>query len=148
MIDRRDFALTLGASLLLPATSRARTAPLDPASRLRAIEHASGGRLGAFVLDTGSGRSFGWRADERFCHCSTFKLSLAALALHESDAGHLDLTETLPFSKADIVGYSPVVEKIFPQDAYPFWSLQGQCRSQATMRLRMCSCAILAGQKP
>lgn len=111
MIDRRDFALTLGASLLLPATSRARTAPLDPASRLRAIEHASGGRLGAFVLDTGSGRSFGWRADERFCHCSTFKLSLAALALHESDAGHLDLTETLPFSKADIVGYSPVVEK-------------------------------------
>jgi beta-lactamase class A len=66
--------------------------------------------LGAFVFDSGSGRSFGWRADERFCHCSTFKLSLAAFALRESDLRRIDLNEELAFSRDDIAGYSPVVE--------------------------------------
>ncbi|MBU2654627.1 class A beta-lactamase, partial [Acidomonas methanolica] len=111
IMDRRDFTLALGASLLLPAASTALASTPNPVARLRAVEQTSGGRLGAFVLDIGSGRSFGWRADERFCHCSTFKLSLAAMVLRESDVGRLDLTETLSFSKADIVGYSPVVEE-------------------------------------
>ncbi len=110
MIDRRSFALATGAALLLPARADAQASRRDPAARLGAIEQAAGGRLGAFVLDTGSGRSFGWRADERFCHCSTFKFSLAAMALRESDAGRIDLNETLAFGRADLVAYAPVVE--------------------------------------
>jgi len=109
VIDRRSFTLGLGAGVLLPGGAAA-AARFDPVARLRAIERAAGVRLGAFVLDTGTGRSFGWRADERFCHCSTFKLSLAALALREGDAGRLNLNETLSFGRADLVAYAPVVE--------------------------------------
>lgn len=108
-MNRREVVLGIGAGVVLAGGADARVAG-DPIARLRAIERAGGGRLGAFVLDTGSGRSIGWRADERFCHCSTFKLSLAAMALREADAGRLDLAETLPISRADIVAYAPVVE--------------------------------------
>jgi beta-lactamase class A len=109
MIDRRDVMLGLAAGLLLSGRAAARPSRMDAVARLRALERSAGGRLGAFVLDTGSGRSVGWRADERFCHCSTFKLSLAALALREVDAGRLDPAEPLAFGRADLVGYSPVV---------------------------------------
>ena len=87
------------------------------------MERAAGGRLGAFVLDTGSGKSFGWRAEERFCHCSTFKVSLAAMALREGDAGRLDLAEPLAFSRADIVAYSPVVEQNLAKGSLPILAL-------------------------
>ncbi|USI73159.1 class A beta-lactamase [Sphingomonas morindae] len=109
LIDRRGVAAAMGAGLLLPAGARARAAPPDPGPALRAVERASGGRLGAFLLDTGSGDWAGWRADERFCHCSTFKLSLAALVLREADAGRIGLEETLALSRADLVDPSPVV---------------------------------------
>lgn len=123
MIERRDFAFGFGASVILSKCAVARVSQIDPIERLQAIERASGGRLGAFILDTGSGQSFGWRADERFCHCSTFKLSLAAMALRESDANRLDLAETLTFSKADIAGYSPVVERNLAKGRLPIITL-------------------------
>ncbi|GBQ96126.1 class A beta-lactamase [Gluconobacter cerinus] len=123
MIERRDFAFGFGASVILSKCAVARASQIDPIERLQAIERASGGRLGVFVLDTGSGQSVGWRADERFCHCSTFKLSLAAMALRESDANRLDLAETLTFSRADIVGYSPVVERNLAKGRLPIITL-------------------------
>jgi len=123
MIDRRDFALGFGASMLLSTSVGARASRTDLIARLHTIERAAGGRLGAFVLDTGSGKGFGWRADERFCHCSTFKLSLAALALREGDAGRLDLAETLAFSRTDIVAYSPVVEENLAKGRLPIMAL-------------------------
>ena len=122
-MNRRDLMLSIGASLALAGRADAGTPMRDPTARLRAIERASGGRLGAFVLDTGSGRSFGWRADERFCHCSTFKLSLAAMALREADAGRLNLMETLAFSRADIVAYSPIVEGNLDKGKLPILAL-------------------------
>lgn len=123
MIDRRNFALGVGASVLLSASVGVRASRIDPIARLCAMERAAGGRLGAFVLDTGSGKSFGWRADERFCHCSTFKLSLAAMALREGDAGRLDLAETLAFSCADIVAYSPVIKENLSKGRLPIMVL-------------------------
>ncbi|MEE8663362.1 MAG: class A beta-lactamase [Acetobacter sp.] len=122
MMNRRDFTFALGAGLLLSGTERLQAA-VDPVASLRAIENAAGGRFGAYVLDTGSGQSFGWRMDERFCHCSTFKLSLAALVLRESDAGRLDLQDTLPVSRADITAYSPVVEKNLAKGRLSFLTL-------------------------
>jgi len=110
MIDRRDVIFGAGAGMLLSGHAGARGSEADPVAYLRDVERAAGGRLGAFVLDTGSGRSVGWRADERFCHCSTFKLSLAAMALRDADAGRLDLAETLAVDRADLVDHSPVVE--------------------------------------
>lgn len=122
-LDRRHFALAAGATLLFPACVATRSSRSTPTARIQAIEHASGGRLGAFVIDTGSGRSFGWRADELFCHCSTFKLSLAAMALRESDAGRIDLAEPLNFSQADIVAHSPVVLANLEEGSLPILTL-------------------------
>ena len=43
------------------------------ASPLADIERRNGGRLGVFAIDTGSGRTLAYLADERFLMCSTFK---------------------------------------------------------------------------
>ena len=110
VIDRRQLLVAGGAFGLSACVAPGMAAKPPGPERLAAIEHADGGRLGVFVLDTGSGRSFGWRQDERFCHCSTFKLSLAALVLSEADAERLDLAEAIPYSRADLMGNSPVTE--------------------------------------
>ena len=126
-MNRRDLIKAIGAGVgagvVLSGCTNARAGMRDPLLPLRAAERAAGGRLGAFVLDTGSGQSFGWRADERFCHCSTFKLSLAAMTLREADAGRLDLREALAFSREDIVAYSPVVEANLDEGKLPIVKL-------------------------
>ncbi len=90
-----------------PSASGSQTEP-DRSGALAAIEKAAGGRLGAYILDTATGQGFGWRHRERFGMCSTFKLSLAAFVLRESDAGRLSLDEVIPFTQADLLQVSPV----------------------------------------
>lgn len=85
-------------------------APAGQIDALQALERSHGGRLGVFALDTGSGRSLGWRADERFGMCSTFKLPLAAAVLREIEAGRLNAAEPIAFSEADLVPYAPVIQ--------------------------------------
>ncbi|MDH5829246.1 class A beta-lactamase [Luteimonas sp. M1R5S18] len=124
MIGRRSFMLGTIAALCAPAFTRAGAATqTDPVAQLQALERMAGGRLGAFVLDTGTGKGIGLRSDERFCHCSTFKLSLAALALHEADAGRIDLDEPLAFARADLMFHSPVLEANLDQGALPVVAL-------------------------
>ncbi|GMM94531.1 class A beta-lactamase [Qipengyuania sp. MTN3-11] len=76
--------------------------------RLRGIERSAGGRLGAYVLDTSNGRSFGWRENERFAHASSFKLSLAAMVLALDERGTIDLGEILHWTESDMMWVSPV----------------------------------------
>jgi beta-lactamase class A len=88
---------------------------LPPLSRaangaLAEIERRHGGRLGVFALDTGSGRTFGYRADERFLMCSTFKGLLAAQVLARVDAGEERLDRTVHYTRQDLVFTSPVTE--------------------------------------
>ncbi|MCJ2181728.1 class A beta-lactamase [Novosphingobium sp. 1949] len=87
------------------------TSQRDPSAALAALEGRAKGRLGAFVLDTASGHSFGWRANERFTQCSSFKLSLGAMLLARGDAGTLDLSHRLRWTKADLLDYSPVTSQ-------------------------------------
>jgi beta-lactamase class A len=110
-VGRRQFVFGAAGALLLPGCAQARPERVDLSARLAAIEKAGGGRLGAYVLDTGSGRSLGWRADERFAMCSTFKLSLAALALRDEQVGRIRLDEPIAFSRADLLPNSPETEK-------------------------------------
>lgn len=105
---RRSFTLGGSALLLSAGTACARMAKRDWQAELAAIEHKAGGRLGVFVLNTRTGQGIGWRQHERFTQCSTFKLSLAALILRESDAKRLSLDEVLPFTRADLLAASPV----------------------------------------
>ena len=90
---------------------------------LAALERRAGGRLGVMVRDSATGRGFGWRADERFAHCSTFKLSLAALVLAQIDAGTLRSDEVLAYSVMDILPASPVTEAAAAREGLPILTL-------------------------
>jgi beta-lactamase class A len=103
---RRAVLLGLAAAALLPALPAGAT--VDDADALADLERRSGGRLGAFALDTGSGRSLAHRADERFLMCSTTKLASVAAVLARVDAGSERLDRRVPYTAAGIaVGYAP-----------------------------------------
>jgi len=74
------------------------------------IEAKTGGRLGAAVIDTGSGMQAAYRGDERFPLCSTFKLLAAAAILARADAGQERLDKPIAVRREDIVDYSPATE--------------------------------------
>lgn len=77
-------------------------------ARLRSIETSANGRLGAYVLDPDRRTGFGWREHERFAHCSSFKLSLAAMTLAKGERGEIDLAEILRWTRQDLLPVSPV----------------------------------------
>lgn len=83
----------------------------DFPARLAELEAVHGGRLGVCALDTGSGRRLGYRENERFAMCSTFKLALAAAVLARSDAGQEVLTRTVAFAENDLLEYAPVTRE-------------------------------------
>ncbi|MEV4008043.1 class A beta-lactamase [Actinomadura sp. NPDC049753] len=93
------------------------TLTVDPAQakvtrqigRLEATHHA---RIGAFAIDTGTGRTVSHRPDERFAFASTFKAMACGAVLRkarQSDPGLLD--RVIPYTRDDLVEYSPVTEK-------------------------------------
>ncbi len=77
---------------------------------LAAIEARSGGRLGVALLDDAGRKIVGYRDDERFAMCSTFKLPLAAMVLEKAAEGQWAMGDTLPVTDADMVAYAPYVE--------------------------------------
>jgi beta-lactamase class A len=93
-----------GSLLALPAFAN------DASSALADLERRNGGRLGVAALDTASGRRTGWRSDERFPLCSTFKFLAAALVLSRVDRGDERLDRRIVFSAKDLVTYSPVTQ--------------------------------------
>jgi beta-lactamase class A len=82
-------------ALLVASASRATAAPAGSpvGARLRELEQAYQGRIGAWALDTGSGTRVGYRAGERFPLLSTFKALAGAAILRTArrrDPGLLD----------------------------------------------------------
>ncbi len=104
--DRRRL-LAAGPALVLPVAARAAPATPDFA----AIERATGGKLGVFVINTGSVRTLAWRADSRFPFCSSFKAPLAAFVLWKAERGALHLDQPVRYGEADLIGWSPVTRK-------------------------------------
>lgn len=120
-MDRRKVLGALAAACLpVPALARAEPAGV---AMLAALERRAGGQLGVMVRDCASGRGFGWRQDEHFAHCSTFKLSLAALVLARIDAGTLRGDEVLFYSILDVLPASPVTEAAAAQEGLPILAL-------------------------
>lgn len=112
MITRRS-ALAGAAALLAPAFARA--APSAPdikaaEAKLAAIEARIGGRMGVAVLDSDNGVQIGYRADELFAMCSTFKFLAAAAVLHKVDAGKARLDDRILYNESDIIPYAPVTK--------------------------------------
>lgn len=79
--------------------------------KISRIEGKVKGRLGVAALDTGSSRRFGYRGDERFPMCSTFKPLAAAAILKRVEQGQETLARRVHFSRSDLVTYSPMTEK-------------------------------------
>ena len=105
-MHRRTLLGALAAAVVpVPALAKASLAGV---AMLSALERRSGGQLGVMVRDCATGHGFGWRQDERFAHCSTFKLSLAAMVLAQIDAGRARGDEVLAYSVLDVLPASPV----------------------------------------
>ena len=102
-------------------------APLFAAeSPIADIERRYGGRLGVFAIDTGSGRTLAYRADERFLMCSTFKGLLAAQVLARVDAGKESLERPVRYTAKDLIFTSPVTKANVAQGAMSVGAL---CRA-------------------
>jgi beta-lactamase class A len=109
-ITRREMAagLALGVSIL---THSGIALADDPVTRTLAdVERRLSARLGAFILDTGSGREWRHRPTGRFPMCSTFKLLAAGAVLTRVDQGREQLDRHIQFEIADVVSYSPVTK--------------------------------------
>lgn len=78
---------------------------------LAALEIQAQGRFGLYVLDTVSGAEAGWRGDERFPMCSTFKTLLAAHMLYLAQRDEIRLWRKLYYSPSEVVAWSPISEK-------------------------------------
>ena len=75
---------------------------------LAAMERRSQGKLGLFVIDTGTGKTLAWRADDRFPFWSSSKGPLAAFVLWQVDHGQLFLDQMVSYGMADLLSYAPV----------------------------------------
>ncbi len=82
--------------------------PYPTAFDLSALEADNGGRLGFVAMDTGSTRTLGWRHDERFVYCSTFKMFLAACVLEKARMGGSPMGKPIPITRADMISHAPV----------------------------------------
>ena len=100
--------IVAGGVVLRLGTSRA--SAIDLSGELARIEAGIGGRLGAAILDTGTGRMIGHRAGERFPMCSTFKVLACGALLARVDADYETLDRRIRFTTADLVPYSPITK--------------------------------------
>lgn len=109
-----DGSLPAASAPTSTAASPTPTAPAEPATAqadqaFAALETEYSARLGIFAIDTGTGTTLLWRADDRFAYASTHKALSAAALLDE--VGVLGLTESVPIDAADIVSHSPATEQ-------------------------------------
>ncbi len=106
--------LLQGIPLALVGCSRSAplgSLPSKTEASLADLERRSGGRLGVAWLEGGSGSGSGYRQNERFPMCSTFKLPLAAAVLQRVDAGQESLSRVLPYDAAALLEYAPVTRQ-------------------------------------
>jgi beta-lactamase class A len=96
------FALALGARAAQPPKAD------SPEAQLATLEQSSGGRLGVFALNTADGKQIGYRVDERFPFCSTFKVILIGAILARSTQVSGLLQQRIQYSQSDVVHYSAV----------------------------------------
>ena len=74
------------------------------------METTNGGRVGVAVLDTSTGERAGYRSDERFPFCSTFKFLLASAVLQRVDQGSEQLNRQISVPTKPLLGNSPLTE--------------------------------------
>jgi beta-lactamase class A len=143
-LNRRNLLKTtlIGASALVLSPIAAFALETDDVKeRLAALERKHGGRLGVALLDTSSERRAGYRADERFMMCSTFKLLLVAATLARVDHGAERLDRHLIFGKNAVLSYAPVTSHhVGP----PGMSIAELCKAAMTLSDNTAANVLLA----
>lgn len=118
--DRRAVLLGTSASLITLASG---CVPLDSsppgrlAAKLRIIEATAGGTLGVSIRNTATGQTLGHKADQLFGHCSSFKMSLAALVLKLDQDGIVDTQEHIRWNQSDLMSVSPFTTRRLAEGA-------------------------------
>jgi beta-lactamase class A len=111
----RRSLLLAAAALPLALAVRARAADSDEAQPaadpLAELENTYGGRLGVYAFDTANGTQTGYRANERFPFCSTFKVILAGAILAQCTQNAGLLQQPVRYTQQDLVNYSPISAK-------------------------------------
>jgi beta-lactamase class A len=73
------------------------------------LEHRYHARLGVYAVDTGTGRTVAYRADERFAYASTLKALTAGLLLKRATDAQLD--QVVHYRKSDLLDWAPITSK-------------------------------------
>ncbi|WP_330441105.1 class A beta-lactamase [Micromonospora sp. NBC_00821] len=92
-----------------PSTEATLASPPAADQEFRRLEEQFGARLGISAVDTGTGRTVEYRADERFAYASTWKALAAAEVLDGTTDAQLD--RVVRYSARDLVAHSPITEK-------------------------------------
>lgn len=104
----RRTVLSGAAALMIAGEGSAQTSHTGTA--LAALERRHGGRLGVHALDLQTGRTLGYRADERFKLMSSFKALLSALVLADVSHGRDSLDAVVRYGASDLLDASPVTQ--------------------------------------
>lgn len=91
------------------ATTAHATASAPTEKDFRRLEHTYDARLGVYAIDTGSGRTVTFRADDRFAYASTHKALSAGAVLRRNSLRELD--DVVTHTADDLVPYSPITKK-------------------------------------
>jgi beta-lactamase class A len=100
--------------------------------QLRELESSYQGRIGAFAIDTGTGRSISYRGGERFPSRSTFKAILCGAVLAKArttDPGLLH--RTLRWTAQEVVADSPITK--LPENIKAGLTVERLCHAAITV---------------
>lgn len=98
--------------LLMPSVAFAHSSKFQQVEQeVKAIEASLSAHIGVFVLDTQNGEYWGYNSNKRFPLTSTFKTIACAKLLYDAEQGKVNPNSTVEIKKADLVSYSPVIEK-------------------------------------
>lgn len=85
--------------------------PISIEDRLAALEDRYNAQVGFYGVNLGSKRALGYRENDMFAHCSTFKAYVAAQILQKDQRGELRLTDPVYIDPAALVSVaSPITE--------------------------------------
>ncbi|MBR0756520.1 class A beta-lactamase [Bradyrhizobium jicamae] len=135
MMDRRTLLAGLGWLTAGPVLAQGAPPPLAT------YESKTGGKIGVYAENIATGSKLGWRADERFVMCSTFKASLAACVLSRVDRGQDRLDERISYTKADLLDYAPVAKENLSSGAM---SISDLCKGAVELSDNTCANLLLA----
>jgi beta-lactamase class A len=138
ILDRR----TLLAAASSFAVWRALAQEAPPV--LETYERATSGRIGLYAENLATGANIGWRAQERFVMCSTFKASLAACVLARVDSGQDHLERLISYGPQDLLEYAPAARQNLAKATSATMSVADICEAAVELSDNTCANLLLA----